>query len=466
MTISNTHTIFAILDNSGIFPDDITAARARDLTIAWSRFKYFGPIIEDTSIAGILCQAVASDADYCLIQAYGHILAEVWHSDDGESMEIMQAISEWIAQRDFLVTGHVLEKEGSSYSLEPDCLLINLKLYRELGCPVIDDAAGADLVRLSRENGIEVYNFPVSIDASLVRLDPGCPGFWNSEPGPDDMPLLAGDLQATDKQHLFVTGIRQLTGKLRKSIFVWNLESYEDIENPADGFEPPLTALYTVSAGFKPNRILQTHGFDANTRMVVFDYSPHGLEFRRLLHEQWDGLDYPSFLRVLFRKIPSTEAHYLLWDGMTPENLDWGLVDRRWQEELNAWGGEEALFEHWQKFRKINVEYLPCNILTEPDKLIDTIKDEQQALIWWSNAFFSVYSNWFYTTAQRQQLYRHWIEKLTQKAPRLLMYGSDCHNVSVNFYTTSEYMKWLQENIETGFNDLTPASLQRVEMRF
>ena len=257
-----------------------------------------------------------------------------------------------------------------------------------------------------------------------------------------------------------------MTGQLRKGIFVWNLESYADIETPSEYFSPPLKNLYTVSAGFKPNRILETHGFDENTRMVVFDYSAKGLEFRRMIQEEWDGVDYPGFIKMLMKKIPSSEAFYLLWDGMTPENLDWSLVNKRWQEELKAWGGEEALYRHWQQFRRLNIEYVHCDILRQHDRLLDCINAQDNSLVWWSNAFFSVHSNWFYTTGQRVDYYRQWIKKVSEKAPELLLYGSDCHNVSVNCYPAGQYRDWFEPALREADGGLKPSALHRHEIRF
>ena len=121
---------------------------------------------------------------------------------------------------------------------------------------------------------------------------------------------------------------------------------------------------------------------------------------------------------------------------------------------------------NWQKFRLLDVEYASCNILTENELLLNLINDEENALIWWSNAFFSVYSNWFYSIAQRQNLYRQWISKLARKAPRLILYGSDCNNISVNCYTAQQYGDWLQSTTEAGFDELAPAKLHQHELRF
>lgn len=465
-----TKLIFGLLDNATEFPTAQTAARARDLTIAWSRFKYSGPIIEGTSLDEILNRCAITGATHCLVQRYGTILTEVWRREDDDHPEIMQAIGSWIENQDFFITGRVLPHCTDGLDLNLSCVLIDLRTWRNLGCPLAGPPPWRALSAHGQKAGLLIEDIPPSIAASLVVLDPARPDQWTPVPAVDPKAPIqeqpAEEPPATSQQADFLDNIQRLTSQLRKGIFVWNIESYADIETPSDHFSPPLKALYTVSAGFKPNRILETHGFDHKTRMVVFDYSPQGLEFRRLIQEEWDGVDYPAFLRVLFRKIPHGEAFYLLWDGMTPQNLDWSLVQRRWQEELRAWGGEEALYLHWQKFRKMNIEYLSCDILTEHDRLLDSITAGENSLMWWSNAFFSVHSNWLYSTSERIEYYRQWIGKLADKVPGLLLYGSDCHNVSVNCYPAGQYRSWFEKALEDGGDELRPPALHRHEIRF
>lgn len=472
----NTQLIFGLLNNSAQFPGAQSASRARDLTIAWSRFKYSGPMIESESLDQILQQAACTDASHCLVQCYGHILTEVWRPESGEIPEIMDALDSWVQSRQFFITGRKSADGENRPGLAEDFILVDLQAYRDLGFPTAGPAPWYKLVEVAQAHGLTVEEIPESIAASLVRLDPASPEKWTPANGAGNLSSFDANTseemqpvekaQQADAEDIFLENIHSLTSQLRKGIFVWNLESYADIETPSEHFQPPLKNLYTVSAGFKPNRILQTHGFDANTRMVVFDYSQKGLEFRRMIHEEWSGVDYPAFMRVLMKKIPSGDAFYLLWDGMTPDNLDWNLVNRRWQEELRAWGGEEALYQHWQKFRRLDIEYVHCDILTEHDRLLERINAQDNSLAWWSNAFFSVHSNWFYTTAQRVEYYRQWISKVGEKAPELLLYGSDCHNVSVNCYPAGQYLEWFEKALKESDGGLKPASLHRHEIRF
>jgi hypothetical protein len=84
-------------------------------------------------------------------------------------------------------------------------------------------------------------------------------------------------------------------------------------------------------------------------------------------------------------------------------------------------------------------------------------------VIWWSNAFFSVYSNWFYTAEERRRIYSNWIEALASKAPGLFLYGADSNNISVNFVKARDYWQWYREH---GGDALQPGKRHRHELRF
>ena len=60
--------IFGLLDTSGDIAEPLAAEWARELTIAWSRFKYFDSILENTSVNGILDQLTDSDIRSIAVQ--------------------------------------------------------------------------------------------------------------------------------------------------------------------------------------------------------------------------------------------------------------------------------------------------------------------------------------------------------------------------------------------------------------
>ena len=434
--MTDTNLMFGLLNTSRGIADPGVARRARELTIAFSRFKYFDAILEDVSVDVLLDRAVRRGAGACLVQTHGHILQEIWRPEAAGSGDLMAFLDGCGAAENVLVTGHVSHDGKQGYVLDRHCFLVNLRRYRALGCPSFGDAdpvtgsAVLDLeplmngdyaIRQGPAAGELVRPFPPEIASGMVHLRPEeadrLPALRSLlAPAAIDCGEIAGPDLPDGPTRAFLHTLHTLIGSLQRGVFVWNLEGYEDVEQPPEDFAPPLRALYTVAAGFKPNRILETHGFDARTRMVVYDYSPQGLEFRRRLHETWDGEDYPGFLRRLFQALPSSEAHYILWDGATPETVDWRDMEQRWQQELEAWGGARALRDHWRRFKEIRVDYRLCNLLADPAPLLTEVRDEPSAVIWWSNAFFSMHSIWRHSADERRSIYRAWIEALADRA--------------------------------------------------
>jgi hypothetical protein len=252
------------------------------------------------------------------------------------------------------------------------------------------------------------------------------------------------------------------TARARRGVFLWNIESYEDVETPRDDFPSPVTTLYSVAAGFKPNRILHTHGFTENTKVVYFDYSQRALDIKRCMLQQWDGVDFPHFVQYLFKTFPYPETFYQLWNNVTPNDVNWDDVELAWQREVDRWGGVHSFSEHWQAYRELEHEFICGDVLSNASLLVSRIRDEPGAIIWWSNAFFTMYGNWFYGLRERQQAYERWIEQLVKRNPRLYLLGSDFININVNSVQAAEY--WAQY-CRSEADALRPCRLHRTEIR-
>jgi hypothetical protein len=384
-------------------------SRARSLTVSWLRWGYFGAVIEADSVDVILRRAVESGHDCCLIQAAGHIISEQSSIYGGRSRPFFEVLEDWTIRNNFTA----LESGGR-------CFLVNLKEHWQ------DGHATAD--------------FPAELAEFFIDL------------GPD-----------LTRQPEFLQGISRVSEQAARGVFVLNFESYRDIEVPPPGFHGPVPSLYSVGAGLKPNRILQTHGFDARTRVVYFDYSQQALEFRRLLRTEWDGRRYPDFLRSVFQKMPTPGTHYFLWPGANPDNLDWLEMDRLWASETASWGGENEIAAHWLRYRELDHEFVLCNILTSQDELLEHIGNQPGSVIWWSNAFCTIFSACRYTLEEKQKLYESWIRKLAAKAPEVLLYGSDHSNSPVNCISAAEYWRSYQQ---AGGDSLAERRLYRQTMRF
>jgi hypothetical protein len=439
--------ILGVLDTSQRIVAPGIAARTRSWTLDAARFKHAGEIVEDADLGFLLARARGAGGRYCLVQAYGHVLAEQWHHEGAVEQDGLSVLRQWFPGR-CAVAAARHRPDGSP---EGSCWMVDLRRWEEAGRPDLATAALPD--------------FPAAFYRGALHLRPEEPAAaaelagWLAAGGEN-----GGAGEGLDPSaRSYLRGLRELVANLPRGVFVWNIEPYTDVDALPPGFRGPLSALYTVAAGLKPNRLLETHGFTAATRVVVFDYSAPGLRYRRLLAEEWDGRDYPSFLRRLFARLPPGEAYYCLWHGQTPETLDWDVVAKRWRQEVDAWGGENALARHWERYRRLSHRYVQVNLLADRGPLLAELEDDASSAIWWSNAFFSLVSNWLHSAAERRELYRCFLAELAQRAPRLWLYGASSDNVGVNHVQAEGYQRWFREH---GGDELAPGRLQGREMRF
>jgi hypothetical protein len=494
--------VIGVLDISNEMSDPVVADKYRGFTISWSRYDYRDEIIEASSVDQILEEAAKRDFRWCLILPFGHIIAERWTPEHWQSQDLFSALEDRLDQGDFLVAGKITGEPNTWFGFKDRCLLVNLEKYRQLSAPLFDvpceasvevptakrqmkqdrvaallptekterqhpALAGWNFIATSLRNGIRVVDFDDSLRGSILDLDATCPartraiaqyldqGIMNYDPS-------AGHPELGPDQVTFLNMVQPQTTSATNGVFLWNIEAYDDVETPSDDFRPPLSSLYSVAAGFKPNRILQTHGWDASTRVVYFDYSPNALAVKKYMVDHWDGNDFPKFVDRLFDGFPYPETFYQLWDGLTPENVEPRDIQRMWQRELERWGTAQSFREHWQAYRKLPHEFVCCNVLTDPSPLYDQFVRESSAVIWWSNAFFTVYGNWFYTLDERRQMYENWIRQIAERNPDLLLFGSDHNNVNVNSLGALEYWEAYQLS---GSSNLIPCRLAKTEIR-
>lgn len=393
----------------------VESERARDLTISSLRWGYFGRIIVAGNVDDVLTQAADGPYDFCLIQCSGHTIIERSGVQGRAALPFFEALDAWASDGQFLAAGR-RAAGGVEAGLDRRCLLVDLNQYRGFGKPRFEAMPpDASVLAGSCSGGSQMRKFDAEVEGYLLDLG-------------SDLKLQPQYLEALTDQSI----------QAQSGVFVLNFEPYSDIEAPPADFEGPVSLLYSVAAGLKPNRILETHGFNQQTRVVYFDYSQCALEFRRMLLANWDGRDYPAFLRSLTRLMPSS-THYYLWPGASPDALNGAEMEHLWVAETLRWGGPEAFADHWARYQSLRHDFLHRNILTECGEILRLVQDRDDAVIWWSNAFSTVYSAWNFSVAQKRHVYENWIRDLAQKAPRMLLYGSDHSNSGVNRIRAAAY---------------------------
>ena len=60
-----------------------------------------------------------------------------------------------------------------------------------------------------------------------------------------------------------------------------------------------------------------------------------------------------------------------------------------WEREIEWWGSEKVIKEHWDRYKILKHTYIHCDICDQPERVTSKITSETDSVIWWSNAFFT-----------------------------------------------------------------------------
>jgi len=379
-------------------------------------------------------------------------------------------LAQLATSEDYLVAGCIAGADGAAGGLASRCLLVDVARHAALGSPAFGDG-GRNLVAASLRAGLPVRSLDAALSARTLDIgakDAGTAAALGRYLGNGIEALRRVNGHTQDPalsvdQREFLDVIARQTGNAQRGVFLWNIEPYADVLADVPD-RPRIATLYAVAAGFKPNAILHAHGFDAGTQVVFFDYSERALAVRRHIVEQWNGEDFPGLVRHLVQTFPAPQTYYHLPGDSTPEGIEWRVVEQAWQRELQWWGGAEGFRAHWQAYRKLPHRYVLCNLLDDPSAVLRAMSAGARPgdVVWWSNAFFTMYGNWFHSPAERQRMYERWMSGVAAASPQALLYGSDYANANVNGITAGDYWSRYQQLTP---NHLEPAALHRAEIR-
>jgi hypothetical protein len=425
--------ILAMLDTSRLIPDKDVAALCRNLTVSWSHRDYSGPVFHGTSPAAIIHRALGDGYRHVYIQSHGHVIARSPTLKAGSVSPFLTNLVERSTKNGQPILAVGMLEPSLPLAVRDAGFLVDLDTYARCGRPpaLWDVQRRTVQFQLPAEDAPAVVAYGADLEHQAIYLRPEDPGhagvlrrllddgLTTLDDVIDNEPLDA------DVRH-FLRHTCTIVARSEAGVFPWNFERYDDIQRPPAGFQGPVSSLYSVAAGFKPNMILQRHGFGPRTRVVLMDYSQNALDIRRWLIGMWDGTDFPAILHRMLERFPPSETYYHLptADG----RVDWQRVRELWIEELSDWGGAEVFARHWDNYRNLSHEFVLVNLLQDPEALLSRVWDESGSVMWWSNVFFSAYALWHLSLDERQAVYRNWIGRLVSAAPNLLLYGYDDFN--------------------------------------
>lgn len=448
MTTSPTF-VYGVLDVRDRLRDAALGERCRELTFAWSRWSYAGPMIEHSDPDQVLALAAERGVRYCLVQACGHLVIETLRPKGAAAPELVELLIAALGDDAWLVGRKV-----SAHAIHDACWLVDLQRWQARGRPHLQRDAQQPWLSLAtgESNSDGITDSPPQALLRGRDLEPQREAHAQAL---SQSPAQVDTTQLQPPLGEFVASLARTLDQCQRGVFIWNLEPYDDVhvEDTHVKQAQPLRSLYCVAAGFKPNAILRSHGYTADTDVVFFDYSGEALAFRQLLIEHWDGYDLPSFL---LPRLNPAETHYWLRStarGQMPQREE---LEQLWTRELQDWGGADAFAGHWNATRRLRHRFVQVDLLQAPETALGMPPDGP-SLVWWSNAFSSVHALWHLRHAERLHAFSRWIDVIAERCPQAWLLGADANNCPVGGIQAAAYASLLSA-WQGGMHEPLPGS--------
>ncbi len=300
------------------------------------------------------------------VDGYDHAVVVAAGTSLGLSDRLFSAIENQ-CKEDFFIAGHILDRSHHSYyknacfELHQQFYIINLKDYKELGCPVVGHEEWTEYQQLT----------PIRSNESLYG-DPEIPAWmhkgtelktysvklhgWNilNVGLENNKKLLTLNEQIrTSKKYLYYeydhVFLKELTQIKYNHFFGmnffagWNSDSLRS-ELPLEG---PIDQYATVGIGFNWIKNLQLIGFTENTKVIFTDINYNCLMFMKQMVEAWDGKNYADFYWNNKPMLPNNPPY--ISESYKEQ------IAQEWEKFLSTIDNWEEL---WNKVRLLTYDYI------------------------------------------------------------------------------------------------------------
>ena len=96
-----------------------------------------------------------------------------------------------------------------------------------------------------------------------------------------------------------------------------------------------------------------------------------------------------------------------------------------WEREVALWGSEQAIKEHWDRYKTLKHSYVYMDVCTNPEKVTSLVTPNENSVIWWSNAFHTVGAQYLRGLSGVKTCYETWLTHLDKQNPAIWILGKD-----------------------------------------
>ena len=194
-------------------------------------------------------------------------------------------------------------------------------------------------------------------------------------PQSDPENFLNGLMNKKYTDHTIARGARVIIKRKNipsSPVYFVNTEPFNNCNIPHEMFEQ----YVGTTAGFKLLYNAYNYGIDMDsTKFVWYDFDAHSVKFKRLMVEEWNGIDYPAFVKQWCE------------DNLDANTLLLKSVDKEWLNIVEQFGGMDSWLDFWMQVRLCKHEFLTVDLVNNHKEITDTLDNNASTFFWSSNIY-------------------------------------------------------------------------------
>lgn len=332
-------------------------------------------------------------------------------------------------REEFFIMGHVLDRGEFYYELHHQCYAINLNLFKALGCPPIGKqeffSPHVQLEPLRSSENYHDSHTPTWVTQGTLEKEYAHKAHgWHIlslafEKGLS-VNIFAPDFRES-KKHYYPENELDCFNEINyaysrfnfcSGLAIYPINSEQMNWKQVPG---PLEQLVVPASGLGWIEHLYHIGYNENTVVKFFDYSPSTLEYVRDII-QWDGQDYPNFFKNHFNKKYGylENGNSIIYCG--PQD-----IEQEWNEFTSTFDWHNL----WNDIkRKVKFEFHLINLLDTSADFSWITSTKGTTLINISNIYNYIGTSTFYSLKQRLNSENSVIDKLNEINPNMYVHVS------------------------------------------